>query len=162
MIHHALSLKQPWAALLAAGRKTVEVRRWATAYTGTLLIHAARIPDPRPEAWACVPEELREAARLEGGVVGVGTLTGCKRYRTPDEFVADRHLHLNDPAWFEERGLVGMCFRDLRPMVFQRVPGYVRIFEVALDAELPPVPPRPDDGGLQRRFDRLLRSLGWK
>src|SRR5947208_522484 len=60
--HYALSLKQPWAALLAAGRKTVEVRRWPTPRRGPVLIHAARVPDPRPQAWALVPPELAEAA----------------------------------------------------------------------------------------------------
>ena len=43
--HYALSLKQPWAALLVYGRKTVEVRRWATKRRGPVLIHAARVPD---------------------------------------------------------------------------------------------------------------------
>src|SRR6516164_1264126 len=52
---HALSLKQPWATLLVHGRKTIEVRRWATRRRGLLLIHAARLPDPRREAWKHVP-----------------------------------------------------------------------------------------------------------
>ena len=63
MTLYALSLKQPWAALLVHGRKTIEVRRWATKRRGPVLIHAARVPDPRPEAWAQLPPELREAAR---------------------------------------------------------------------------------------------------
>ena len=29
--HYALSLKQPWAALLVHGLKSIEVRRWAAA-----------------------------------------------------------------------------------------------------------------------------------
>ena len=32
MTEFALSLKQPWAALLASGRKTVEVRRWVQCH----------------------------------------------------------------------------------------------------------------------------------
>src|SRR5438105_4444384 len=61
---YALSIKQPWAALLVHGRKTIEVRRWPTARRGRILIHAARLPDPRPEAWQQVPKELLQAARL--------------------------------------------------------------------------------------------------
>src|SRR5204863_2700985 len=38
---YALSLKQPWAALLVHGRKSVEVRSWPTARRGRVLIHAA-------------------------------------------------------------------------------------------------------------------------
>src|SRR5579859_7112439 len=79
---YALSLKQPWAALLVSSRKTIEVRRWPTARRGPVLIHAARVPDPRPEAWSLLPPELREAAQLVGGIVGAGELTGCIPYRS--------------------------------------------------------------------------------
>ena len=88
---YALSVKQPWAALLAAGVKTVEVRTWPTTRRGTLLIHASKIPDERPEAWAWVTTpELTEAAKLRGGVVGVGELVGCVVYSTAARFTADR------------------------------------------------------------------------
>src|SRR5579883_1868445 len=96
---YALSLKQPWAALLVHGRKTIEVRRWPTARRGRVLIHAARIPDPRPEAWAHVPPELFDAAQLLGGILGEGELVDCIAYRDPAVFAADRVLHLNDPSW---------------------------------------------------------------
>src|SRR5271167_1377360 len=72
---YALSLKQPWAALLAHGRKTIEVRRWPTARRGRILIHAARVPDERPEAWAHVPPEWLETAQLLGGIIGAGEIT---------------------------------------------------------------------------------------
>src|SRR3954470_11772886 len=76
----ALSLKQPWAALLAAGRKTIEVRRWTTRYRGELLIHAANVDDERPEAWALVDEVLRPLAERRRGVIGVGVLTTVCAY----------------------------------------------------------------------------------
>jgi hypothetical protein len=127
---YALSLKQPWAALLVAGRKTIEVRRWPTGWRGPLLIHAARIPDERREAWALVSPELRALARLGGGFIGSGTLTGCKPYRDREAFAADEPGHLNAPAWFEEAGLFGFTFADLRVEAFRRYPGWVRIFKV--------------------------------
>src|SRR5438309_7570084 len=98
---YALSLKQPWAALLAYGRKTIEVRRWPTTRRGPILIHAARVPDERKQAWALVPPELTEAAQLLGGIVGSGELTGCIPYRSRETFAADRGHHLNDPSWFQ-------------------------------------------------------------
>jgi hypothetical protein len=36
----ALSVQQPWAALIASGEKSVEVRTWDTSYRGPLLICA--------------------------------------------------------------------------------------------------------------------------
>ncbi len=131
MTHYALSLKQPWAALLVHGRKTIEVRRWATKRRGAVLIHSARVPDPRPEAWARLPPEFREEARLVGGVVGTAYLTGVVVYRSPQVFVADRLWHLNDPSWFEPPCLYGFVFTNARPLPFRPYPGNIRFFTVA-------------------------------
>jgi hypothetical protein len=127
---YALSLKQPWAALLAHGLKTVEVRRWPTPRRGPVLVHAARIPDERPQAWRLVPPELREEARLLGGLVGAGALTGCLAYRTPQDFAADQARHLNDPAWFRGPVMYGFVFADLAPRPFRLYPGWMRFFRV--------------------------------
>jgi hypothetical protein len=129
----ALSLKQPWAALLVHGRKTIEVRRWPTPHRGPLLIHAANVPDERPAAWALLPADLRGTAELGGGVIGVADLVECRPYRTREQFAADRALHLNDPDWFEPAGLFGFRFERARPVPFQRYPGWVRIFTVEED-----------------------------
>jgi hypothetical protein len=126
---HALSVKQPWAALLAAGLKTIEVRRWPTARRGRILIHAARVPDERAEAWAHVPQEWRETAQLLGGVVGVGELIDCKKYQTVEEFQADQLHHRNDPSWFESP-LYGFVFAQLTVVPFRRYPGWMRFFPV--------------------------------
>lgn len=37
----ALSVRQPWASLIAEGKKTIELRRWKTSYRGPLLICAS-------------------------------------------------------------------------------------------------------------------------
>ncbi|MFN5288139.1 MAG: ASCH domain-containing protein [Planctomyces sp.] len=52
----ALSIRQPFASLIAAGKKTVELRTWYTHYRGPLLICAAK------SATGLSPEE-----RLAGG-----------------------------------------------------------------------------------------------
>lgn len=36
----ALTIRQPWASLIAAGVKTIETRSWSTRYRGPLAIHA--------------------------------------------------------------------------------------------------------------------------
>lgn len=38
----ALTLTQPWATLVATGKKKVETRSWTTKYRGPLAIHAAK------------------------------------------------------------------------------------------------------------------------
>jgi ASCH domain-containing protein len=128
--NYALSLKQPWAALLVHGRKTIEVRRWATARRGRILIHAARISDPRPEAWKHVPKELEEAAHLLGGIIGEADLTGCLMYRSRETFVGDQARHLNEPDWFDGSILYGFTFDDASVLPFRKYPGWMRFFPV--------------------------------
>ena len=130
MTCYALSLKQPWAALLVHGRKTIEVRRWPTGHRGPLLIHAASIPDERREGWDLVSPEVRETARLGGGIIGIGTLIDCRAYTSVDAFAADQDKHLNEPTWFEPPTLYGFVFAELEVRPFRRYPGWVRIFEV--------------------------------
>lgn len=38
----ALTIRQPWASLIAAGVKTIETRSWSPRYRGPLLIHAGK------------------------------------------------------------------------------------------------------------------------
>ncbi|HEV3257995.1 MAG TPA: hypothetical protein VG013_14000 [Gemmataceae bacterium] len=128
---YALSLKQPWAALLVYGYKCIEVRTWPTARRGPVLIHAARVPDPRPEVWSLVPAELDQAARLVGGILGAGDLIDCRTYRTADAFAADRARHLNDPRWFRQPALYGFVFADLTALPFRVYRGGMRFFPVA-------------------------------
>lgn len=56
--YHTLSVKQPWAELIASGRKTIEMRTWRTSYRGELLITASSSPRNFP----------LEGARLPSGV----------------------------------------------------------------------------------------------
>ena len=41
----ALSIKQPWAWLIAAGYKDIENRNWPTDFRGRIYIHAGKKPD---------------------------------------------------------------------------------------------------------------------
>lgn len=133
----AISIRQPWAALLVAGVKTIEVRTWPTRRRGPVLIHAAKLADDRPEAWAQLTAELKDAAALRGGIVGVGEIAECRRYETPAAFAADAGLHLNAPDWFLPPRLYGFVFRDARPVSFYPYTGQTMFF--AVDKESPPV-----------------------
>jgi hypothetical protein len=133
MPQYALSLKQPWAALLVHGLKTVEVRKWATRVRGPVLIHAARLPDERPEAWKLVPPELLHVTTLRGGIIGLGNLVACIPYWTRERFEADRGRHLNDPSWFEGRHTCGFVFTNPTVLPFRPYPGQTRFFRVEPD-----------------------------
>lgn len=127
----ALSVKQPWAALLVAGAKTVEVRTWPTARRGTVLIHAAKNPDPRAEGWARIDTpEPKALANLRGGLLGVADLVACVKYRTSEEFAGAGGEHLNAPEWFRAGGLYGFVFQNARPIAYHACPGRTLFFAV--------------------------------
>ena len=53
----AISLKQPWANLVANGEKTIETRKWTTKYRGDLVICSSQNPKIEPYGKAlCVVE----------------------------------------------------------------------------------------------------------
>jgi hypothetical protein len=129
-VEYALSIKQPWAALLVHGQKVIEVRQWPAQRRGRILIHASRTPDERPEAWGHVPPELEQAARQLGGIVGAGDLIDCLSYRTVRAFAADQARHLNAPGWFRRPVLYGFVFANLTALPYRPYPGWVRFFAV--------------------------------
>ena len=60
MIYKAISLKQPWANLVASGKKTIETRKWTTDYRGDLVICSSKKPDIHPAGCAlCIVELYR-------------------------------------------------------------------------------------------------------
>lgn len=126
----ALSLKQPWAALVVAGLKSIEIRRWATNRVGPIYVHAAKVDDPRHEAWRWVPPEWEPLTELRGGLIGTIDLTGCVKYEDRQSFAADRMLHLNTPDWFRPPALYG--FTMVRPQVIEFRPaiGNIKFFPV--------------------------------
>ncbi|MCY4577660.1 MAG: ASCH domain-containing protein [Chloroflexi bacterium] len=69
----ALSLRQPWASLIADGRKTIETRTWRTHYRGPLAIHASARP---------------HGDLPTGGIVAVAWLYDCRPMEAADEDAA--------------------------------------------------------------------------
>jgi uncharacterized protein (UPF0264 family) len=128
---YALSVKQPWATLLVHGLKTIEVRRWPTARRGRVWIHAAALPDERPDVWQQLPASLVAEAREQcGGLIGSAALVDCKVYRTTKLFCADRALHHNRPDWFRPPLMYGFVFADPQRTRFQPCSGQVRFFRL--------------------------------
>lgn len=79
----ALTLTQPWAALVALGQKRIETRSWGTSYRGRLAIHAAKA-FPSDARCLCPLEPFDDALGLEtlwrGKIVAVGVMTECFRF----------------------------------------------------------------------------------
>lgn len=62
----ALTVWQPWASLVALGKKRIETRSWSTSYRGRLLIHAAKREPSEIEKvgrYAMYPSDRRTGER---------------------------------------------------------------------------------------------------
>jgi hypothetical protein len=133
----ALSVRQPWATLLLCGVKTIEIRRWPTERRGQVLLHAARIPDLRPEGWSLLPAAQRKLTEQRGGIIGTLDLVETRTYYTPEQFRTDRHQHCNDPTWFKPP-MFGFVFANPQTLQFRRCKGQVRFFGVEDEAPVRP------------------------
>jgi ASCH domain len=83
IIMKALSVKQPWANMIASGKKTIEVRRWATDYRGQLLIVSSRNPPIEPA----------------GCAVAIATVIECRKMSKTDEAAAACPIEPDAYAW---------------------------------------------------------------
>jgi len=54
----AISLKQPWANLVASGKKTIETRKWTTNFRGKIVICSSQKPSIAPAGYALCTAEL--------------------------------------------------------------------------------------------------------
>jgi hypothetical protein len=118
----ALSIRQPYAWLIANGHKDIENRSWATNFRGRVLIHAGVNYPKRDYAddlesftrqYGAYPE--REA--MIGGIVGVATITGC--------------VDKSDSGWFY--GPYGFTLTDARPLPLVPCKGLLGFFDVPPD-----------------------------
>ena len=62
----AISVRQPWATLLAVGAKRYETRSWETTYRGTIAIHASGRLHRDDERWYWDCREAQAALDAHG------------------------------------------------------------------------------------------------
>ena len=120
----ALSIRQPWAWLIAHGFKDVENRDWRTSFRGRFLIHASATMTKDDYA-ACmyfiagITRSWRVPAfdvlKAEcGGIVGEVTLVNCVR--------------VSDSPWFT--GEFGFYLEEAKALPFRPCKGMLKFFEV--------------------------------
>lgn len=100
----ALTIYQPWAALIAHKLKVYETRTWADAYRGPLAIHAGRtresmqwlITDRRDARANLIRAELMarddywRTAHVYGAIIAVGTLSAIFRTESMVPHISER------------------------------------------------------------------------
>lgn len=101
----ALSVKEPWASMIALGKKTIETRIWATAYRGPLLICGSKKPK----------------GMFSGRMACVADLVDCRPMTTEDEPAALCELYPKAQAW---------VLANIRAVQPRYVTGQLHLFEV--------------------------------
>lgn len=88
-----LSLRQPWASLVAQGRKRIETRSWRTRYRGAVLIHASGNPGTMLDALAYADSPALQvgpwAALPRGAVLALAELVDVRPTCVGARWVAD-------------------------------------------------------------------------
>jgi len=95
----ALAISQPWAELIIAGKKRIEIRTKNTAHRGWFYIYSAK-KDTKEE----VIEKFGYHELPTGAVLGKAYLKSVKRYKNPEEFYRDEDLHLASKEDIELEG----------------------------------------------------------
>lgn len=136
----ALSLKQPYAWLIANGYLLVDDRTWGTQYRGTVLIHASK---GLYEAYydylksnTDIPLPAKD--KLEyGGVVGIANLVlCCHPGELPEGISRQQRAHFGGV----HQEYFGFLFDQATPLALMPCRGKLGIFEIDID-ELLTAPP---------------------
>jgi hypothetical protein len=123
-----LSIKQPWAWLIAHGYKQIEDRSWNTDYRGQLLIHASKTWDIDESTFATLREVMATTGISipqilpTGGIVGIVELVDC---------VAETELTptLDPEQWHEPGSCFAWILKNAKALPFMPVSGKLRLFE---------------------------------
>jgi hypothetical protein len=129
----ALSLKQPFAWLIANGYLLVDDRSWGTQYRGPILIHASK---GLYEAYyqhirANTDVPIPDRDKLEyGGVVGIADLVLCsKPGQLPAGISREQRAHFGGV----HQEYYGFLFAQARPLPLMPCAGKLGIFEIDMD-----------------------------
>jgi hypothetical protein len=132
----ALSLKQPFAWLIANGYLLVDDRTWGTQYRGPILIHASK---GLYEAYyqhikSNMDVPIPDRDKLEyGGVVGIAKLVLCSK---PGELPAGISREQRAHFGGVHQEYYGFLFEQARPLPLMPCAGKLGIFEIDVDKVL--------------------------
>jgi hypothetical protein len=119
----ALSLKQPWAELVVQGRKTIETRKWNTAFRGEFLVHASGNTDAKAMqkfGFKELPQQM---------IVGRAMLIEVKVYKDRAEWDADDSKNFAK-EWWDGKKRYGYVLQNVKRLTPKPCEGKLNFFEV--------------------------------
>jgi len=123
----ALSLKQPWAELVAEGRKTIEIRTWNTNYRGRFYVHASGNVDEG----ACEYYHMKNLTKR--AIIGEAELVDVKVYNNREEFLKDNDKHMAKIFKLpENKTLYGFILTNAKKRTPKPMPGQLGFFDAKI------------------------------
>jgi hypothetical protein len=110
----AISIKQPWANMIASGEKTIETRTWCTGYRGPIVIVSSKSPKIEPAGFALAVAHLVDCRPM---TCADETAACCRIYPKAQSWVLE-NIHRIPP--FPVRGEIGLYEIEL-PQDVQRM-----------------------------------------
>lgn len=117
----AISIRQPWAELIASGRKTIEVRSWVTHHRGPLLVCAGG-------GWHADGVKLHGKLGPLGVTLCTVDLVAVRPYMLED---ADASLSV-DPAKNVSEGMFAWVLANVQRVEPRPLKGKLGFFDVTL------------------------------
>lgn len=111
----ALSIRQPWASLIAKGYKAIELRTWKRSYRGPLAIHASKKPDRFSMTVSPVGIVTKNHNQPLGAIIAVCTLEDIIQYGSRQNYDRDILKHRCPETWFQS-GLYGWVLTDIKKL----------------------------------------------
>lgn len=100
MMIPAMSIKQPWASMIARGEKSIETRTWTTGYRGPLVICSSTMP---------------KGQGVTRRALCVAFLKNCRTMTLDDESAACCPIYERAKAWvLDSRRIPLMAREDVR------------------------------------------------
>lgn len=116
-----ISIRQPWAYLVAHGHKPIENRDWPTSYRGEVYIHASKTIDP----------DYQFAYEIAAGLgITIPPIEELKRGGIVGKCYIDQCVIDHPSPWFF--GPYGFVLRHASPVPFQAMPGKLGIFNAEI------------------------------
>ena len=140
----AISSQQPFPSAIAQGKKTIELKTWATRYRGMIAIHAGkqwyggvklpgRVTEEKIQPIKNALKRMSMSGKIAdypmGAIIAVARLVAC-RHLTSDEYKALQNEHRSDAAW--EPNEYAWFFEDVRQLDTPiETRGYLGLFPVS-------------------------------
>ena len=117
-----ISIRQPWAWLVASGLKDIENRDWPTRFRGPVAIHAGKRIPYLEEVWEIEDEfGIKLPTDFDvGGIIGFATVKDC--------------VSKHSSKWFF--GSFGFVLSDARLCRFFPCPGRLGFFDLDVPHDL--------------------------